>query len=455
MTNDTGAWPGHNDLRDRLTRAGLSAAAATAKVRLLMRAVQALPKAPTGGAQAFFVPGRIEILGKHTDYAGGRSMLVATDKGFCMVLRARDDAQVSVTDVVQCDSVHFEMHPDLTPPVGHWSNYPMAVARRIVRNFRTARRGVDLVIGSDLPAAAGMSSSSAFVVAVFLALSQVNDLSAQPAYQSNIDGPTDLAGYLGTVENGQSFKELAGHKGVGTFGGSEDHTAILCCRPNQISQYAYCPVRFQRGIQLPDGYTFAVGASGVVAEKAGGARERFNRASLLSSALIELWRERTNNREQYLADAMASAPDALETLQSIVKTSKHHVYCADALLRRLEHFQLENNQIIPAAGDALDNGDLASFGKWVDRSQQGAERLLGNQIPETIYLAATARNLGAPAASAFGAGFGGSVWALIKSGDADTFLAAWADGYRRKFPRRDQTCSFFTTAAGPAALRLC
>lgn len=117
------------------------------------------------------------------------------------------------------------------------------------------------------------------IVAIALALAEVNQLPASPTFQANIHNLTDLAGYLGTVENGQTFGSLAGDRGVGTFGGSEDHTAILNGRPNQISQYAYCPVRFQRAIPLPPGYTFAVGSSGVVAEKTGAAMELYNTAS--------------------------------------------------------------------------------------------------------------------------------------------------------------------------------
>ena len=61
------------------------------------------------------------------------------------------------------------------------------------------------------------------------------------------------------------------------------------------------------------------------------------------------------------------------------------------------------------------------FGKLVDESQVAAEELLGNQVPETISLAKHARALGAYAASAFGAGFGGSVWALVSRSEAEQF----------------------------------
>ena len=75
-------------------------------------------------------------------------------------------------------------------------------------------------------------------------------------------------------------------------------------------------------------------------------------------------------------------------------------------------------------------------------------------MPETVFLAASARRCGAAAASAFGAGFGGAVWALVPKAGGDDFLAAWAADYRQKFPQHAADCRFFTTAAGPAAFRL-
>jgi galactokinase len=90
----------------------------------------------------------------------------------------------------------------------------------------------------------------------------------------------------------------------------------------------------------------------------------------------------------------------------------------------------------------------------VDRSQDAVERWLGNQVPETIDLARSARELGAAAASAFGAGFGGSVWALVREGDSQRFLTDWAHAYRQRHPAAADRAVFFETNAGPAAMRI-
>ena len=70
-------------------------------------------------------------------------------------------------------------------------------------------------------------------------------------------------------------------------------------------------------------------------------------------------------------------------------------------------------------------------------------------------MAAAARRLGAAAASAFGAGFGGSVWALVEAVAAEDFLASWEAQYRAEFPEHAPLARFFATAAGPAAFRVC
>ncbi len=449
-------------LGECLAAAGLGWDACRKKAELFAAAAGALHVGQASGLPgrqnarptAFFVPGRIEVLGKHTDYAGGRSMIAAAERGFCLVAAPRDDRLITVVDAATGDRICFTLDPPPEPPPGHWSNYPMTVARRIARNFPGANRGVDIALAGDLPPAAGMSSSSALIVGIFLVLADVNQLSGRPEYRDNIHTETDLASYLGTVENGQGFGSLEGDRGVGTFGGSEDHTAILRAEAGHVSQYAYCPVRFERSVPISSGYTFAIGSSGVVAEKTGAAQQQYNRASRLASAVAELWREATGRDDLHLAAVLASSPHAADKLREIIKTSSSGAFAPPALSARFEHFLTENEEIVPAAGDALADGDIAAFGRLVDASQHAAEELLGNQVPQTVYLATSARQHGAVAASAFGAGFGGSVWAIVETGRADSFLAAWSEAYRGKFPENSPAGNFFLTGAGPAAFRI-
>ena len=435
----------------RLRAAGMTASAADAKCELFCRVLKALPGDATAGEPPamLFVPGRIEVLGKHTDYAGGRSLLATAERGFCVAAVPRKDNRVSVADVQGGRRAEFTLAPETAGTTGDWSAYPMTVARRVARNFTGPLRGAEIAFLSDLPPASGMSSSSAMMIATFQVFNHINGLVDRPEAQAEIQSPEDLAGYLATIENGRSFGALAGDRGVGTFGGSEDHTAICCCRAGHLYQYSFCPTRQERILPMPPGFCFAIAYCGVLAEKTGAAMAKYNRASQRVAALVDLWQADSGGTETCLADVVRSAPDAVDRLRDIVARRPHAGFDSTDLLRRLEHFLNESEQIIPAAADALAGGRIDEFGRLVDRSQAGAEQLLGNQVPQTVHLARSARECGAVAASAFGAGFGGSVWALIQASAAETFLADWAEQYRKAFPNEAEHAAFFPTGAGP------
>lgn len=437
-----------------LREAGLSEAEASAKAALLDRVehgLAALHGRPA--ATRLFAPGRIEVLGKHTDYAGGRSLLCAVERGFCLAAAPRDDNRIRLSDVGRGLTAEVALDPETGPPAEDWTVYAATVARRLARNFPDARTGADIAFASDLPRSSGLSSSSALVVALFAALSDVNRLPEHSEYRAAIRTLEDLGGYLGCLENGRTFENLAGDFGVGTFGGSEDQTAILCCRPSEVAQYAFCPVRHERSIPLPEGFTFVVASSGIAADKAGSARDKYNRLSLAASALTDLWNRRKGRSDSTLADAAASQPTAPEEILAFANESPYPTFDPAFLAGRFRQFLEEATHLIPAAGDALAACNLAAFGTLVERSQDLAERYLNNQIPETIALVREARQLGAAAASAFGAGFGGSVWALVDLPSADVFLEDWKTGYARAFPEPARRASFFPTRAGPALTR--
>jgi galactokinase len=433
---------------------GVSEAEAAKKARMFGSCAQILLRKVGADAEttACFVPGRIEVLGKHTDYAGGRSLVVAIEKGFCFVAAARGDAKIRAFDVAGKQKCEFEMSDRIEPRLGHWSNYPQTLARRVAKNFGPELAGADVAFFSDLPIASGMSSSSAMMVGFFLILSAFNRLADRPDYKANIKSKEDLAAYLGTAENGQTFGSLEGDKGVGTFGGSEDHTAMLCCRPGELSLYSYCPARFEQKIKMPPGYLFCVASSGVVAEKTGNALRKYNRASGLCRCALETYNEATASSYTNLAQALLN--DTAEHIRQALRASKGGQYSAADLLNRFEHFYLESEEIIPAACKALAAGDIEHFGTYVQRSQRLTETLLANQVSETVFLAARARPHGAVAASAFGAGFGGSVWAMTKAENVEKFIGKWRADYEQHFSAPAKKAEFLITRAGPAAFLL-
>lgn len=391
----------------------------------------------------WFVPGRLEVLGKHTDYAGGPSLLAAVDRG--VVVDLTDGADAIVVESAALPG-RLELRPGVDPglPAGHWGHYVQSVLDRLHLNFgelRPARLSVE----SDLPLASGMSSSSALVVAVALALIDHNGLRERAQWRADIDGDIDLAGYLATMENGLSFGSLEGRRGVGTFGGSEDHTAMLCCREGQLTEFTFCPIEERRTVPMPAGWSFVVAVSGVLAEKTGAALASYNEASQLARELVEVWNSATGRSDATLAEALDSSEDALLGLEAISEDD-------DWLADRLTAFVTERRAIADAVV-ALQKGDVEAFGRAAELSHRTADQALGNQIPETNRLQALALELGAPAASGFGAGFGGSVWALVPTVDADAFAASWLERYLAEYPGLAGAASTLVTRPGRPAHR--
>ena len=446
----------HGLTAKRIEGTGLSSTNIEAVNVMARRAADAL--LPTGSVgrsvHVYWVPGRIEVLGKHTDYAGGRSMLAVTEQGFLVVAAPREDATVRIFALDIDEVAEFELDPDLTPVMGDWRNYPMTVVRRLARNFPDIDRGADIAFASTIPIAAGMSSSSALMIGIYQILAVINDLAKKEQYQANIQSQEQLAEYLGTIENGQTYGTLAGDSGVGTFGGSEDHTAILCCQAGALSQYRYCPTQFEQRLVLPDGYLFAIAASGVIADKTGSARDLYNRASALAAEVTAVWNQATGHQDAHMAAMVERCEGDAQPISAVLEQADSSNFAPEELVRRFLHFFQENEEFIPAAAAALSSEDLAAFSDVVNRSQFEGVRLLGNQNDETIALASIALEHGALAASAFGAGFGGSVWALAAADRIDALIDSWRHDYLTRFPQHRSAARFFKSRPGPAAMAL-
>ena len=115
---------------------------------------------------------------------------------------------------------------------------------------------------------------------------------------------------------------------------------------------------------------------------------------------------------------------AAARLRASIDASKIPGWPPAALHARLDHFIREDARIVRAL-EAFESADVGAVAATAADSQQDAERLIDNQIPATSELVATALDRGAFAASSFGAGFGGSVWALVDRASARTFAKDW------------------------------
>ncbi|MDO5683385.1 MAG: galactokinase family protein, partial [Propionibacteriaceae bacterium] len=174
------------------------------------------------------VPGRIEVLGKHTDYAGGDVLVCAVNQAVTATGTPRTDASVVARSSAFAEPVTLQPGAGESLPRGHWGRYLQVVVDRFTHVFGPLP-GIDLELSSTLPLASGMSSSSALLVASALTWADAVGLPSTPAWSDLVgDCRLRLASFLASVENGRGFGELDAHAGVGTLGGSEDHLAMLC-----------------------------------------------------------------------------------------------------------------------------------------------------------------------------------------------------------------------------------
>ena len=397
-----------------------------------------------------FTPGRIEIFGKHTDYAGGHSLLAAVPRGIALVARRRSDGLVRAGDIFDGQVIEVDPAED-TPAHYHGiQRYVHVVAHRLYVNFPGCDLGCNLAIASDLPRASGLSSSSALCVGVALELIKRANLRARPEWQQHLRRMHDLAWYLGSVENGVDFPGLPGTSGVGLRGGSEDQTAILACKTEHVSLYRFQPVTPLGDTPMPADWSFVIASSGIQADKADSVKDRYNRASNGARALHELWNRHSGEPAQSLCAALAAGPRAVERLDKWIDGDG--TFSADELRARLRHFIHETARA-PHAAQAFRDADTEALGQLSADSQRDAHELLGNQIPETITLAQLAREVGAFASSSFGAGFGGSVWAAVPTADAQRFGEEWVRAYAQRMAHVGKV-DWFVARPGPPATEL-
>ena len=397
----------------------------------------------------YFVPGRVEILGKHTDYAGGHSLLIAIDRGFHSVSRLNSKGKIRIFEIDPAyGSREFPFSGDAAPVIGDWSNYPVTMANRLFNNFSAHLKleGVDIAFGCDLPPAGGMSGSSALMIMTFFAIAGPNGLLQDRFFLRNINDNIDLAMYLACVENGQTFRELAGGRGVGTFGGSEDHTEILNGKRGMFSIFQFCPTVHKADITYPEDLVTIVAHSGVKAEKTRAAMEEYNLASRRADLAVRKYNERHGTDHKLMRDIITEneglSPERLMAKVADA-TSGYTEGGRDLdLPGRFKQFYDEDHKIIPNAARALIARDFKELGEIIDESHNASKRHLWNIVPEIDFLQKSARELGAIAASGFGAGFGGSAYAMITKGWERGFMTKWGEAYKAKFPQHEHACRF-------------
>src|ERR1035438_1763865 len=210
---------------------------------------------PSREAALVSAPGRVNLIGKHIDYNGLPVLPIAIRRSVRVAFRARPDRRIRAVSAGGYGVRDFAWTADLTPTAaGDWENYLRAAACAVGRKWGTGR-GVDAAIVSDLPPAAGLSSSSALIVAFTLSLLRAN--AAAPTFEELME----------VLPEGEQF--------VGTRGGGMDHAASLASQTGCASLIEFDPLAV-RPVPIPPDWAFLVAHSLTAAEKSGAVRQQYN-----------------------------------------------------------------------------------------------------------------------------------------------------------------------------------
>ena len=196
------------------------------------------PSGPGREPALVSAPGRVNLIGEHIDYHGLAVLPMAMRRSVRVAFRARADHLIRAVSAGGYGVREFAWTADLAPTGGgDWENYLRAAACAVDRKWGTGR-GVDAAIVSDLPPAAGLSSSSALLVAFTLSLLGANG--AAPTFEELME----------VLPEGEQF--------VGTRGGGMDHAASLasqagCASLIEFDPLAVRPVPVPRGLGIPGG----------------------------------------------------------------------------------------------------------------------------------------------------------------------------------------------------------
>jgi galactokinase len=382
-----------------------------------------------GETRVLRTPGRINLIGEHTDYNGGFVLPVALDKDILLVARPRSDRvvrSINVEDIFPPFS--FELSQEIPPaPRGGWSNYFRGAAQEIDRKFgrRFDVRGMDVCVSGapphGVPRGSGLSSSTAVTVTVALALVTLNRIEVERADLAHLCSKAEW--YVGT--RGGMMDQFA------ALLSRRDHALFLDCRPSPEDRYHFDHVPVPGDVQV------VLLNSGVHHENV---RSQFNQRVAECRIGVELLRreypaiarlrdvtpEALGLSEPEFWAALESVLPAHVTAAGLVERgldrewlaaliADHHLDpgARFTVLPRCRHVITENRRVLAGIA-ALRSGDVGGFGRLMDAAHASMRDEYEASCPEVDALVEIARRQpGVLGARITGAGWGGGVVALV------------------------------------------
>ena len=346
--------------------------------------------------RTFRAPGRVNLIGEHTDYSGGLVLPAAIDR-YVQISGEAADGVVRLTSRAFEGTAEIAADGSSPPPASGWARYAAAVVAELAALGRPAV-GFDGRIESSLPAGAGLSSSAALEVAVATALLAVADFEVEPM---------DLVHACQRAE----------HRAVGVPSGIMDQSASLLGRADH-ALFLDCGTLEHRLVPLPPDLALVVVDSRVERrlEESGYARRRVE----LEEGLKALEGRRPTDVTPEEAEELAAAA-ALPPVPA----------------RRLRHVVSENARVRKVVAELTrpDGADPAALRRLFADGHASLRDDFEVSIPELDLLVELAREAGALAARMTGGGFGGSIVALAERERAEEVGRLVAERYEARAGR--------------------
>ena len=371
------------------------------------------------GARFYFSPGRVNLIGEHTDYNGGHVFPCALTLGTYGAARKREDNKIHFysMNLDSFDVVEASLDDLTNKKEYNWANYPLGVVWAFKEKGHTITSGFDMVIWGNIPNGSGLSSSASLEVltgVILTDLFEIKDLSM-----------TDLALIGQYSENNFNGCNCGIMDQFAVAMGKKDH-AIFLDTSDLSYEYAPCVL---------DGAKIVITNSNVKHSLVDSAyNDRRNECAAALKAL------QSELDIQALGDL---TPEEFEAHKSLIKD--------EIQLQRAKHAVYENQRTIDAV-TALKAGDIESFGKLMNQSHISLRDDYDVSCEEIDILVDLAWKIpGVLGSRITGGGFGGCTVSIVKDESVDTFIETIGKTYLEKVGHEAE---FYTVDIGDGASRL-
>ena len=365
--------------------------------------------------RVFAAPGRVNLIGEHTDYNGGHVFPCALSFNTYALATRRNDGKIRLfsTDFEHKGIVQADLHHIAYDKQQNWANYPLGVLWVLLKREYPIANGFDILFCGDVPRGAGLSSSASIELATAVALNALFDLRI-PHFELSKIGQEAENKFVGM--NCGIMDQFASAMG------KENHAILLDC--NTLN-YRYAPLDL-------DGICILL-----------------CNTNKPHNLIESKYNERRSQCEHALSQLQEHLPIKALGELSEETFEKYKEFITDPIERKRAKHAVYENQRALLAVQKLQEADLQSFGKLMNASHISLRDDYEVTGPELDAMAAAAwEQPGVLGARMTGGGFGGCVVALVKTENVDTFKNNVARIYQAKTGYKPD---FYIAAAGAGA----